>query len=319
MMRTILVKAPADPSQERIRAAAPDCVVKEVDGLPPEGSVVMEAAPGAACAVLGASPHDDLSGLPGLDWVHSQAAGVDAWLENGTLPDGVTLTSAAGNGAIPLAEHALMLMMMLNRDAPRWMKNQRDRRWERFTHGELTEKTLGIIGYGNSGQDLAQKALACHMNVQALRRSPSGDAEGKVRLLYGERGLDELLRTSDFVVVTAPVTPETKDMLGREQLRSMRQGAFLVVISRGGIVDDDALLEVLQDGHLGGAGLDAHGVEPLPGESPFWDLPNVIITPHNGATTQKTAERGREILLANVSRWASGQQLKNVVDFQRGY
>lgn len=319
-MSMIFVKASTGLSLEGVQEMAPDCRVLEVADL---SSAAMEdvkrEAPGLACAVLGASPGDDLHALPRLDWVHSAAAGVDGWLKEGVLPRGVTLTSAAGNGAIPLAEHSLMLMMMLNRDAPRWMRAQQEHRWDRFTHGELTGQTLGIIGYGNSGKDLAQKALACHMEVQALRRSPSGETSGQVRLLYGDAGLDELLSTSDFVVVTAPATPETRGMLGGPQLRRMKGGAFLVVISRGGIVDDGALLEVLQEGHLGGAGLDAHGVEPLPEESPFWDLPQVIVTPHNGATTQNTAQRGREILLDNVSRWASGKPLKNIVDPSRGY
>lgn len=317
-MSTILLKTSAGLSAQDVQAAGSDCRVVEIPDLSPTVEAMSEV-PGSVCAVLGASPHDDLHAVPGLDWVHSGAAGVDGWLKPGVLPEGVTLTSAAGNGAIPLAEHSLMLMMMLSRDAPRWMRAQQDRRWDRFTHGELTGRTLGIIGYGNSGQDLAQKALACHMEVQAFRRSSSGEADGQVRLLYGEEGLGELLATSDFVVVTAPVTSETRGILGLRQLRSMKRGAFLVVISRGGIVVDDALLEVLQEGHLGGAGLDAHGVEPLPAESPFWGLPNVIVTPHNGATTQETAARGRAILLDNVSRWASGQPLKNVVDLQRGY
>ncbi|GAA1171914.1 D-2-hydroxyacid dehydrogenase [Nesterenkonia xinjiangensis] len=319
MRRIIHVKPSAGPSLEQIRAAAPDCQVQAVDRLSPLGSAESASSPEACSAVLGASPRDDLHRIPGLDWVHSGAAGVDGWLTGGVLPQGVTLTSAAGNGAIPLAEHALMLMLMLSRDAPRWMKAQREHRWDRFTHGELTGQTLGIIGYGNSGQDLASKAQACHMKVQALRRSPSGDRDGQVRLLHGEAGLTELLDTSDFVVVTAPMTSQTGGMLGRPQLRRMKPGAFLIVISRGGIVDEEALLEVLEEGHLGGAGLDAHGVEPLPEGSPLWDMPRVIVTPHNGATTDATLERGHAILLDNVSRWAAGRSLRNVVDRSRGY
>jgi phosphoglycerate dehydrogenase-like enzyme len=119
--------------------------------------------------------------------------------------------------------------------------------------------------------------------------------------------------------VTAPFTGDTAGMIGAEELALMRPGAFLIVISRGGIVQESALIEALRSGHLGGAGLDAHAVEPLPEDSPLWDLPGVIVTPHNGATTAGTAERGRRILLANLERWRDGQELMNVVDRVHGY
>lgn len=298
---------------------------KELDALREiagEGSVVdLENAAAFAdiTALVGASPGDDLSALPSLRWVHSTAAGVDGWLRVGTLPECVTLTSAAGNGAIPLAEHALMLMLMLSRDSPRWARAQQRHDWERRTHSELAGARLGIIGYGNSGKDLAQKALACHMEVQALRRQGSGDHDGQVRLRYGGEGLRELLRTSDMVVVTAPLTAQTTGLIGAEEIASMPAGAFLIVISRGGIVDEEALVEALHSGHLGGAGIDAHAEEPLPAGSPLWDAPGAIVTPHNAATTPGTAERGRAIMLDNVGRWVRGAPLRNEVDRAAGY
>lgn len=270
-------------------------------------------------AVVGASPADDLRAFPSLRWVHSNAAGVDGWLARGTLPDHVTLTSAVGNGAIPLAEHALMLMLMLSRDAQRWARAQERHEWERRTHGELAGARLGIVGYGNSGKDLARKALACHMKVQALRRQGSGDYDGPVQLRYGEVGLRALLRSSDMVVVTAPLTAATEGMIGAEEIALMPPGGFLIVISRGGIVDEAALIGALHSGHLGGAGIDAHAVEPLPQDSPLWDAPGAIVTPHNAATTAQTAERGRAILLDNVGRWVRGEPLRNVVDRAAGY
>lgn len=270
-------------------------------------------------ALLGAAPSDDLSSLPHLRWVHSAAAGVDGWLASGRLPEQVTLTSAAGNGAIPLAEHALMLMLMLSRDAPRWARAQERRSWERRSHGELAGARLGILGYGNSGRDLAAKALACRMEVRALRRRQGAERDGGVRLLHGTDGLRELLTTSDHLVVTAPRTAETAGMIGAAQIAQMPPGAAIIVVSRGGIVDEDALLAALRSGHLSGAGLDAHAVEPLPQDSPLWDAPGAIITPHNAATTPGTARRGRQILLENVERWVRGQELRNVVDRTAGY
>jgi len=315
-----LVAAPGcGLSLDELQAAAPGLAVHAVQELS------LAACEGAGVgledvgAVLGASPRDDLAFLPALRWVHSAAAGVDGWLESGSVPDGAVLTSAVGNGAIPLAEHALMLMLMLSREAPRWARAQQRHEWDRFTHGELAGSTLGIVGYGNSGQDLARKAAACHMWVQALRHTPSGPSDGDVRLLYGPDGLRELLATSDHVVVTAPLTPETRGLIGADELALLQPGAFLVVISRGGIVDEDALVDALRSGRLAGAGLDAHAHEPLAPGSPLWELPNVVVTPHNGATTRETAQRGREIALDNVARWAQGRPLRNVVDPRRGY
>lgn len=296
--------------------------LKALREIAEDGGIVdlEEDAPNAdITALVGASPADDLRALPSLRWVHSSAAGVDGWLTPGTLPDHVILTSAAGNGAIPLAEHALMLMLMLSRDAPRWARAQQRHEWERRQHGELAGARLGIIGYGHSGKDLAMKALACHMDVQALRRQGSEDHDGRVRLRYGEDGLHAMLRSSDMVVVTAPLTAQTAGMIGADEIALMPPGSFLIVISRGGIVEETALVEALHSGHLGGAGIDAHVEEPLPQDSPLWDAPGAIITPHNAATTAGTVERGRAILLDNVSRWVRGEALRNVVDRAAGY
>nr|WP_281387091.1 D-2-hydroxyacid dehydrogenase [Jiangella mangrovi] len=210
-------------------------------------------------------------------------------------------------------------MLMLSRQATRWLAAQQRHEWDRFVHGELSGATLGIVGYGHSGRDLARKARACHMRVQALRHTPSSARDGDIRLLFGPSGLHELLATSDFVVVTAPLTRGSRHLIGARELATMRSSAFLIVVSRGGIVDEGALIVALREGGIAGAGLDAHQDEPLPEESPFWDLPNVIVTPHNGATTPETAERGREIVLDNLTRWVENRPLRNVVDIGRGY
>lgn len=314
----ILVGAARDSIDDLRRAAGTTQVVACAD-LSPESCRDAGVEARAVEAVLGAAPAQDFAAFPGLRWVHSSAAGVDAWLDDERLPRYVELTSAAGNGAIPMAEHALMLMLMLNRDAPRWLRAQQNHEWDRYTHGELAGLTLGIIGYGNSGRDLARKARACHMQVKALRRQGSAPADGDVQMLYGESGLRELLATSDQVVVTAPLTAQTRGLIGAEALSRMRAGSVLIVTSRGGIVDEEALVSALQSGPLAGAGLDAHATEPIPAESPLWDLPGVIITPHNAATTRETAERGRRIMIDNLARWAVGEPLRNVVDRDAGY
>ncbi len=318
-MAVIATRASAGVPLEQLQPVAGPHRVVAVEELTADGCQQAGAATEDVRVVLGAGSSDDLAVFPALDWVHSGAAGVDAWVAAGAVPAGVRLTSAAGNGGIPLAEHALMQLLQLSRSAWRWAEAQREHRWERFTHGELAGASLGIIGFGHSGSDLAAKALACHMRVSALTRTPREGAVDGVRLLHGREGLRELLTSSDYLVVTCPLTADTRGLVGAEELSWMRPSAQVVVVSRGGVVDEDALVAALRNGSIAGAALDAHPVEPLPPDSPLWDLPGVLITPHNAATTAATAERGRAILLENLRRWVAGEPLHNVVDLARGY
>jgi phosphoglycerate dehydrogenase-like enzyme len=252
-----------------------------------------------------------------LKWVQSWAAGPDEALFPEMIDSPVTLTCCKGNGAIPLAEHAVMLMLMLNREAMRWIRAQDEHRWERFVHGELNGLTCGIIGLGHSGQDLALKAKAFHLRVIGVRRSVQSTPN--VEEMFPRERLHDFLGQSDFVVVTAPRTPETIGMLGEAEFRAMKPTAYYICFSRGGIADDGALLRALNEGWIAGAGLDAHGQEPLPADSPFWTARNTLITPHNGATTRMTRQRGVDIFVDNLKRYAAGQPLRNVVDKRAGY
>jgi phosphoglycerate dehydrogenase-like enzyme len=252
-----------------------------------------------------------------LKWVHSWAAGPDAQLFPEFIAHPAILTSSKGNGAVPLAEHAMMLMLMLNRNATSWLDAQRAHRWNRFSHGELNGLTVGIIGTGHSGSDLARKAKAFHMQVLGLARTVR-TLDGFDRV-FGPDGLYELLTASDFVVVTAPRTPETVDLLGEAEFRIMKPSAFFICFSRGGIANDDALFQALDKGWIAGAGLDAHTEEPLPANSRFWSAPNTIVTPHNGATTPQTSQRGQAIFVENLRRFVAGVPLLNIVDKELGY
>jgi len=269
-------------------------------------------------AIAGSVPPAVLPLVPRLRWVHSWAAGPDADLsfELGRHP--AVFTSSAGNGAIPLAEHAMMLLMQLNRGERLWAAAQSDKRWERRTHGELAGLTLGLFGLGNAGRDLAAKAESFHMRVIACRRN-ADRAEDHVSNVYPPSRLAAFLAECDAVVVTAPLTSETRGIFDHAAFRAMKPTAFWICVSRGGIADDSALLTALTEGWIAGAGIDAHAAEPLPAASPFWTAPNTIITPHNGATTTGTARRGVEIFIENVRRFEAGESLKNVVDKEAGY
>ncbi|MFI5693952.1 D-2-hydroxyacid dehydrogenase [Kribbella sp. NPDC051586] len=290
--------------------AAGDVAVRFVDSLDDAAEFFGELE-----AVVGHVSPEVLAKTPKLRWVHSPSAGVDSDLTPEMRASPVVLTSSAGNGGIPLAEHSILLMLMLSRDVPRWMRAQAEHRWDHYRHGELAGRTVGIYGLGNSGIDLAQKAKAFHMRTLGVRRRPDQPSPYVDELC----DLDQLLAESDFVVVTVPRTPTTAGVFDRDAFARMKSSAYFICISRGGIADDDALLEALRSGQIAGAGLDAHGVEPLPPESPFWSLPNVIVTPHNGATSDGNLRRSQEIVADNIHRFVDDKPLHNVVDKVHGY
>lgn len=301
-----------EEQRAQVRAAAPlaDCRFcasgEELEAQVEEAEVIAGGVSPAAFARAGK-----------LRWLHSWGAGVDGQVFPALVQSPVILTCCKSNGAVPLAEHAIMLMLLLNRDARRWLRDQEERRWDHFEHGELNGLTCGIIGLGYSGQDLAQKAQAFHMRVLGLRRQ--SQSTPFVDEVFPRERLHDLLRQSDFVVVTAPRTPETIGMLGEAEFRAMKPSAYYICFSRGGLADDAVLLRALQEHWIAGAGLDAHGQEPLPPDSPFWTAPNTIVTPHNGASTAATRRRGVDIFTDNLRRYVAGEPLRNVVDKQAGY
>jgi phosphoglycerate dehydrogenase-like enzyme len=301
-----------DARLAELQAIGPDAQLRYFDN-----QADLEAAIEEADIVAGRVSADALARASRLKWIHSWAAGPNSQLFPAMLDSPVILTCSKGNGAVPLAEHAMMLMLMLNRNAMRWVEAQRERRWDHFVHGELVGKTCAILGTGYSGQDLAAKAKAFHMRVTGLRRG--GDVPANFDAMYTRAQLDAFVAEADFLVVTAPNTPETRDLLGEAQFCAMKPDAYYICFSRGGIANDAALFRALDEKWIAGAGLDAHGVEPLPADSPFWALENVIITPHNGATTNGTKTRGYEVFRDNFRRWVAGEPLANVVNKQMGY
>ena len=312
-MLTVWMSGQVTPDQlAQVRAAAPGADVRHF-----ASQKALEAQIEDAEVVAGNLSPAALARAERLKWVQSWAAGPDALMYPEMRASDILCTSCKSNGAIPLAEHAIMLMLMLNRDALRWHRAQEAHRWEYRPHGELNGLTCGIIGLGYSGQDLALKCKAFHMRTLGLRRTPVPTPN--IDELFTHDRLHELLAQSDFVVVTAPRTPETVGMLGEAEFRAMKPTAHYICFSRGGIADDAALLRALQEGWIAGGGLDAHDQEPLPPDSPFWSLPHAIVTPHNGATTPQTRQRGMDIFVENLRRYQAGQKLVNVIDKQAGY
>lgn len=252
-----------------------------------------------------------------LKWVHTWAAGPDRALFPAMVASPIPLTSSKGNGAIPLAEHSMLLMLMLAGGADRWFEAQRQHDWAPHPHRELSGSTCGIVGLGNAGVELARRLQAFGTNVIGMRRTTQ--PASYVDEIYRPDELERFLTGADFVVVTAPLTGSTRHLFGEREFRWMKPSAYFICISRGGIADDVALLRALQEGWIAGAGLDAHGVEPLPPDSPFWTAPHTIVTPHSGSASPRTVERGFDIFEANLRRFLTGQPLANLVDKAAGY
>jgi phosphoglycerate dehydrogenase-like enzyme len=238
----------------------------------------------------------------------------------------VIVTNAGGVHPTPISEHVIGLMLCFCRKLHLFIRNQTERRWERPESWvpteqveELSGKTVGIVGLGKIGTEIAEKARCLGMRVIATKRDPSRAASTSVDRLVHPASLDQLLAESDFVVLSLPLTKETQGMIGEAQLRSMKRTGYLINVSRGKIVQEDKLIEALRDGWIGGAGLDTFENEPLPESSELWSFRNVIITPHVAGSTPYYMERLTDIFCENLRRFLSNQPLINVVDKTLGY
>ncbi len=282
-------------------------------------------------------PFDPAEVAPKLKWIQLSSAGVDHLLDSPVMKSSVTITTTSGIHAVPIAEYVFAMMLALVKKLPLALDYQKRREWpshrnQVLVSEELRDKTIGIVGYGSIGREVARLARAFGMRVFATKRHVEintdrgyrlpgvGDPEGAlVERLYPNSSLRDMLSLCDFVVVTAPLTPETYHMIGPEELAAMKPSAYLINIARGAIVDEAALVEALRNGKIAGAALDVFEQEPLPPESPLWELPNVILTPHVSAITPKYDDRATALFAENLRRYLEGKELLNVVDKSLGY
>ncbi|MBF6591059.1 MAG: D-2-hydroxyacid dehydrogenase [Ktedonobacterales bacterium] len=272
-------------------------------------------------------PADALELAPRLAWIALPSAGVDHVLRLGLIrPGGPLVTTANGVHAIPISEFVLSLMLQFARQWPEIHRVQREAAWpdhlgwERLHGHELAGATMGVVGLGAIGRQVARLGRALGMRVLATRHSArAGERDPEVDLLVPPDHLDDLLAEADYVILCLPSTPATHYLIRREHLQRMKPSAFLINISRGEIVDEEALIAALRAGAIAGAGLDVFESEPLPADSPLWRLPNVIISPHIAGVTDRYSQRFTDLLLANIGRYRAGAPLRNVVDAGRGY
>lgn len=330
---------------DRIRAAAPGSriVNLSVEGL---ADGPLEDIEVLLRGWLSSEAFDRLlARAPRLRWVHSATSGVERALTPSARDRSLTVTNARGVFTRPIAEHVLMLILAISRRLPQLLELQRERTWQPLQGLELREMTIGIVGYGSIGRAVASLAGAFGARVIALRRHPDRENHGnsgstsRIGLrgadiddlsdafpfipspmrIVGPDGLHELLGASDIVVLAAPLTSTTENMIDRAAIAAMGKEAWIINVARGRLIDDEALIEALREHRIGGAALDAFRQEPLPPTSPFYDLSNVIVTPHTAWSSARVLDRSIDLFCENLRRYSAGEGLRNVVDPGAGY
>jgi phosphoglycerate dehydrogenase-like enzyme len=271
----------------------------------------------ADVAILSGDLDDRFADAPNMRWVHCDHAGLNKSARPWVFERGLLVTSSSGRSAPALAEHAIFFMLLFAYRYPAFLEAQRAHRWGVAGQDQLRGligQTVGIVGLGNTGQELATRVQALGMRVLGYRRQAE-DVPGVDRLFAAERGdsLDELLRESDFVVLATPLSDATYHLIGARELGLMKRTAVLVNMARGGVVDEAALADTMRSGGIAGAGLDVFAQEPLPPDSPLWDLPNVAITPHMTPQVPDRTGRSLEMIAENIRRYRAGQRMLNLL------
>lgn len=260
-------------------------------------------------------PHDSLFGPHGPNWIANGGAGTDHlgyW-----DPEKTTVTNGAGVAAGMMAEYVIGGFLHFTLDVPGLQKDKAARVWNTRMVKPLAGKTLLIIGLGHTGRAVAARAKAFDMKVLGTRARP--EPVELVDEVHGAENLHDLLQLADFIVVSTPLIPSTRSLIGTKEIAAMKQGVILADVSRGGVVDQGALQAALSSGHVAAAVLDVFETEPLPESNPLWASENVIISPHCSSVYAEWEQDSFEFFIKNLDRWIRGERLVNIVDPARGY
>lgn len=252
-----------------------------------------------------------------LKWVHALSAGVENLVVPALINSNIILTNSRGIHGIPVSEHVFSLILAFSRGLNLLLRQQQEKQWHRVPTDEIYEKTLGIIGLGSIGREIAKRGKGLGMNVLATKRKMSDELF--VDELFPAAQLYDMLPACDYVVAALPLTEETRGLLNEKAFAAMKQSAYFINISRGAVVNEADLIAALQTGAIKGAGLDVFAHEPLPPESPLWDMPNVIITPHLAALSPYYLDRAVKLFADNLTRFAQARDMLNVIDKSKGY
>jgi phosphoglycerate dehydrogenase-like enzyme len=265
-----------------------------------------------------------------LRWIHSPAAAVHQLMIPEIVNSDIVLTNASSVHGAVVAEHVIAVLLALAKRLPSVIRYQQQHLWSQQQlwndsprPREVAGATLGIVGLGSIGAETARRALALGIRVIAVREHPERplpqELESGNVTVYGAVDIGRMLEQSDYVVLAAPLRESTTALMNAERLGAMKKDAYLINVARGPLVDESALMRALQQRAIAGAALDVFEYEPLPPESPLWDMPNVLITPHSAALTEKLWERHFVLLTRNLRRFLSGQSLLSMVDKHKGY
>jgi phosphoglycerate dehydrogenase-like enzyme len=269
---------------------------------------------------LGNDALDRLVGrAPKLRWIHSVSVGVESMMTPCVRLRGLTVTNGRGVFSVPIAEYVMTMMLAICRRLPQLMELQRERTWQPIEALELADTTIGLLGVGDIGREVARLAGPFGPRIVAVRRRPNAAPVPGVEVLGDLQAMPELLAVSDFVVLALPLTGETETLIDDDALAGFKPGSWLINVARGALVDETALLRALRGGRIGGAVLDAFREEPLPETSPFYRLSNCIVTPHTSWSSAAVLGRTFDVFCDNLRRYRAGQPLEYVVDLAAGY
>ncbi|ADU28894.1 D-2-hydroxyacid dehydrogenase [Bacillus cellulosilyticus] len=287
----------------------------------PEPEVSFDISDCDVIFTLGVQDHlNILKKAPHVKWVHSSSVGIDAMLHEEIVSHDLIITNSKGCTSIPIAEHTMAMMSGLARGIPGMAKRQLNNEWHVSKVKELYNATLGIIGYGEIGSEIAKRAKAFGMHVIGCRRNPDKSKENEYAdHIVGMRNINDVLKQSDYVVLALPSTAETINLMNKERLRFMKEGSFLINVGRGNTINDDDLIDAIREGHLAGAALDVFDEEPLPKSHPFWSIDNILISPHLAYYSPKNLDRIMSLFIHNLEQYIAGNPLKNVVNKKMGY
>lgn len=309
-----------DPLRQLEREGRVKLAMADKDGNPLDDASDAEAIFRWRWSWVGPQIDRLLEAAPHVRWIHASMAGIEPLLTPAVMQRDITITNGAGTYDEPIAEWVMLAMLSIAKQLPDFIEAKQAhiwRDWSRLTLGELTNKTLLILGAGHIGSEIARRALVFNMHVWGSRRSRK--PVENIERMFGDDDWRQALPHADFVVVALPSTPETRGVFGADELAAMKPGAWIINIARGTIINEQAMIQALRNGTLGGAWLDTTSVEPLSAESPLWSLPNVMITPHITWWTEYTNQRVTDLFLENLRRFQNGEPLLNVVDKKAGY
>jgi phosphoglycerate dehydrogenase-like enzyme len=258
---------------------------------------------------------------PKVRWVHSRSAGLDHVLFPELVESPVPLTNGSGVFSPSLGEFALAAILYFAKDFRRMIRNQIAGRWEQFDITEITGQTVGIVGYGDIGRAVATRVRAMGMRVLAVKRHapPASNADPLVDQIYSPDQRAEMISRCDYIVVAAPLTPETRGMISQAEFAAMKPSAVVINVGRGPVIDEDAMLKALTEGRIKGAGLDVFTHEPLPDGHPFYRMETVLLSPHCADHTADWLDQAMRFFLENFERFRKGEPLRNIVDKKLGY